>query len=150
MYARLSYCSGPPQQVDAMISNWRDNVLPAVTQQMKEAGVKDHGAMVLVDRSLGKSISISFWETEDDLRASEQLAERARGKRLMPWVGMSPASSGTRWFRPGVRPRFTSHPRGCPPSVTGRAALNWPRHGQLDHDAIEPAESDVGSSCPHL
>jgi hypothetical protein len=79
MYARVSYYSGSPEQVDVMISNWRDNVLPAVTQQMNEAGVKDHGAMVLVDRSSGKSISISFWETEDDMRVSEQLADRARG-----------------------------------------------------------------------
>jgi hypothetical protein len=79
MYARVSYYSGSPEQVDAMIGNWRDNVLPAVQQQMKEAGVEDHGAMVLVDRSSGKSISVSFWETEDDMRASEQLADRARG-----------------------------------------------------------------------
>ncbi len=79
MYARVSYYTGSPEQIDATISNWRDNVLPAVRRQMKEAGIKDHGALVLVDRGSGKSLSISFWETEDEMRASEELADRARG-----------------------------------------------------------------------
>lgn len=79
MYARVSYYSGSPEQIDATISNWRDNVLPAVRRQMKESGIKDHGALVLVDRGSGKSLSMSFWETEDEMRASEEQADRARG-----------------------------------------------------------------------
>jgi hypothetical protein len=79
MYARVSYYSGSPDQVDATISNWRENVLPAVQRRMTQAGIKDQGALLLVDRTSGKSLSMSFWETEDDMRASEELADRARG-----------------------------------------------------------------------
>jgi hypothetical protein len=80
MYARVSYYAESPEEIDATISNWRNNVLPAVRRQMKESGLKDHGAMVLVDRGSGKSLSISFWETEDEMRASEEQADRARGE----------------------------------------------------------------------
>ena len=79
MYARVSYYTGSPQQIDSAISNWQDNVLPAVRRQMKESGIKDHGILFLVDRGSGKSLSMSFWETEDEMRASEELADRVRG-----------------------------------------------------------------------
>lgn len=79
MYARVSYYTGSPEQIDATISNWRDNVFPAVRLQMQESGMKDRGLLVLVDRGSGKSLSMSFWETEDEMRASEELADRARG-----------------------------------------------------------------------
>jgi hypothetical protein len=80
MYARVSYYAEPPEQIDATVINWRNNVRPGVRRQMKELGLKDHGAMVLVDRGSGQSLSISFWETEDEMRASEEQAARSRGE----------------------------------------------------------------------
>ena len=79
MYARVSYYTGSPERIDATISNWRDNVLPTVRRQMKDSGIKDHGFLFLVDRGSGKSLSMSFWEKEDEMRASEEQADRARG-----------------------------------------------------------------------
>lgn len=37
------------------------------------------GVLSLVDRTTGESLAITFWETEEDMRASEATADRIRG-----------------------------------------------------------------------
>ncbi len=71
MHARVTTLSGPADSIDAGIENFRTNVVPFVREEGK-------GAILLVDRQSGEAISITLWEDEDALRASD---ERANGLR---------------------------------------------------------------------
>jgi hypothetical protein len=71
MHARVTALSGTPGEVDAGISNFRDNVVPYT----KEAG---RGAILLVDRQSGKALAITLWENEEAMLASEERANTLR------------------------------------------------------------------------
>lgn len=73
MYARVSTFLGSPAEQDAAIANARDNIAPALE---KIDGCQ--GLMVLVDRASGRSIALTFWESEEKLRASEEAANQIR------------------------------------------------------------------------
>jgi heme-degrading monooxygenase HmoA len=74
MHARLSRFAGlPPERIDQTIGEFEAAELPNLEQQPGYQGV-----MVLLDRKGGKAAAISFWETEEDLRRSEKVADRAR------------------------------------------------------------------------
>lgn len=66
MYARVTTVQVQPGKIDDGIQIFRDAVLPAAQQQ---PGFK--GVLQLVDRSNNKSIGITLWETEDDMKAGE-------------------------------------------------------------------------------
>jgi heme-degrading monooxygenase HmoA len=55
------------EKLDEAINLFRDSVVPATKSQK---GYKD--VCLLTDRNTGKSISIAFWDTEDDAVANEQ------------------------------------------------------------------------------
>ena len=74
MRARVSTIEGSSDQVDAGISNFRENVVPFT----REAGGK--GSLLLADRQTGKVIAITLWESEDALRASEEKANELRAQ----------------------------------------------------------------------
>ena len=73
MIARISTLQAPPQGLEAGIASVGDQVFPAV-QHM--AGFK--GIVAFADRSSGKLMAITLWESEDDLRASEEAANALR------------------------------------------------------------------------
>lgn len=56
-----------------MASHVRDNVVP---NYESTDGFK--GFTLLLDRSGGQAIGISFWESEDAMRASDALGDQAR------------------------------------------------------------------------
>ena len=66
MYARITIIQLLPGKTDEAIAIYRDSVAPAAKQQK---GFK--GVYLLADRKMGKTISIAFWETEADMKASE-------------------------------------------------------------------------------
>src|SRR5437588_12693698 len=68
MHARVVFTQAQTGtgRTDEAIRLYRDAVVPAAKQQR---GFK--GMLQLVDRATGKGISISLWETEADLKASE-------------------------------------------------------------------------------
>ncbi len=66
-HARVNYRQIQPGKMDEVISRYRDSVVPTVSQRQ---GSK--GGLVLADRSTGKLIAISLWETEADMRAAER------------------------------------------------------------------------------
>jgi heme-degrading monooxygenase HmoA len=74
MHARVSHVSGSPEDADAGIANFRDIVMPFI----REEGGK--GAMLLLDRTSGKGIAITLWETEEAMRASEERANELRAQ----------------------------------------------------------------------
>jgi heme-degrading monooxygenase HmoA len=73
MFARVSTLQGKPEGVEASVKHMKENVLPAAKQL---PGFK--GIVSLVDRRTGKGISMTLWESEDALKASEQQADRIR------------------------------------------------------------------------
>ena len=65
-YARVLTATAQPGKTDELIGIARDSILPAARQQ---PGFK--GGLWLVDRSTGKAIASTLWETEADLLAGE-------------------------------------------------------------------------------
>ena len=78
MYARMSRFAGlPPERIDATIREFQEGQLQALSQQ---PGYK--GVLIGVDRAEGKSVAITFWESADNLRATDRLANQAREQAL--------------------------------------------------------------------
>ncbi len=73
MFARASTLEGPPEQVDEGLRYIREQVLPLLQQQ---DGF--NGFIVLGDRQTGKVLGITLWESERDMRASKEEANRLR------------------------------------------------------------------------
>ena len=73
MFARVSTFQGPPDQTAEGIRVAREQILPAARLQDGFAGI-----YLLYDPEGGKSLAITLWETEEDMRASEEAALRAR------------------------------------------------------------------------
>lgn len=75
MFARVSTFQGPPDQTAEGIRVAREQILPAARLM---DGFK--GIYLLYDRESGKSLSLTLWETETDMRASEEAANRVRAQ----------------------------------------------------------------------
>lgn len=74
MYARLSRFAGlPPERMDDTLREFEQGQLPQLEQL---EGFK--GVVVGLDRGEGKAVAITFWETRENLRASDRLADQAR------------------------------------------------------------------------
>jgi heme-degrading monooxygenase HmoA len=73
MFARVSTFLGPPDQTSEGIRVAREQILPAARLQDGFVGL-----YLLYDRESGRSLAITLWETEGDMRASEEAALRAR------------------------------------------------------------------------
>ena len=71
MHARVTTLSGPADKVDVGIENFRTNVVPLTREQGK-------GAILLVNRNSGEAVSITLWEDEQAMRASDESANALR------------------------------------------------------------------------
>ena len=65
MYARVNYRQIPPDKMDEAIRMYRDTTLP---ERKTHKGFV--GGYVLTDRSTGKILAISLWETQADMSAA--------------------------------------------------------------------------------
>ncbi len=75
MFARITIVQGNPDQVDAGIRHYREQLLP---EARKMAGFK--GAYLLVDRKSGKNLGITLWDAESNMQASAAAANRLRAQ----------------------------------------------------------------------
>lgn len=77
MWVRMSTFQGSSEQSDEEIEQQimilRENILPTARQMDGYRGILSLG-----DRSTGKSISLTFWESEEAMRESEEAADRLR------------------------------------------------------------------------
>ena len=73
MYARISTFEGSPENIDDELRRVRENVLPQLRQQEGFEGM-----VALTDQQTGKTLGITFWESEEALEASEEVADRLR------------------------------------------------------------------------
>jgi hypothetical protein len=71
--ARVSILEGPPERLDEGIRYAKDEVLPKARQVRGWKGV-----ISLVDRRRGQTKLITFWESDEALRASEEEANKLR------------------------------------------------------------------------
>jgi heme-degrading monooxygenase HmoA len=79
MFARVSTFQGSPDQTAEGIRIAREQILPVARLQ---DGFK--GIYLLFDHESGRSLSITLWETEEDMQASEEAASRARTESVEP------------------------------------------------------------------
>jgi heme-degrading monooxygenase HmoA len=73
MFARVSTLQGSSDGVDDSTRQVEEQVIPAA-RDIK--GYK--GLLALGDRGTGKVVAITFWEDEETMRASEEVANRLR------------------------------------------------------------------------
>jgi heme-degrading monooxygenase HmoA len=73
MYARVSTIQGSPDKVDDVTGQTQEQTLP---QLQKMEGFK--GFVALGDRQSGKMLGVSFWESEEALRASDEAVSSVR------------------------------------------------------------------------
>jgi heme-degrading monooxygenase HmoA len=73
MHARTGRVSFSPDRADDLVHHVRDTIVP---QYERREGFK--GFTLLIDRSAGEGIGISFWESEDAMHATDDLADQIR------------------------------------------------------------------------
>jgi heme-degrading monooxygenase HmoA len=73
MHARISTLQLDASRVDDAVSRVKEQVVPDLEQT---DGFK--GFTLMVDRQSGEAVGVSFWESEDAMRASEEMGESAR------------------------------------------------------------------------
>ncbi len=66
-FARVTITQGKIDKVDESIKLYAESVVPAAKSQKGYRGI-----LLLTNRETGKSISISFWDNEEDAIANEQ------------------------------------------------------------------------------
>ena len=85
MYARTTMIEAMPSSVDAGIAYVRDKVMPLLE------GLDGHiGLSLLADRSSGRCIVTSAWESEDAMRASAPAVQEVRSFAAEIFGGGSP------------------------------------------------------------
>ncbi len=73
VFARVSTFRGDPGHIDQAINYIRDMLLPSVRP---DEGLE--GFYHLLERQSGKAISITLWESEEAMRATEEEANQLR------------------------------------------------------------------------
>ncbi|MDQ3986752.1 MAG: hypothetical protein M3280_09675 [Actinomycetota bacterium] len=73
MHARHVTITGSPDKLDEGIRSVREQVLPVL-----QGCEGFRGQLLLVDRDKGEAIGISLWETEENMRASEEKVSQVR------------------------------------------------------------------------
>ena len=83
MHARMGRVDFQADRADEVVSHVRDTV---VSRYEEADGFK--GFTLLLDRSNGEGVGISFWESEDAMHASDEIGDQAR-------AGAAEAGGGT-------------------------------------------------------
>lgn len=85
MHARVSFYDAATENVDAGIEQFRG--VQASVEQMQG----NQGGMLLIDREGGKAITITFWDSADDLQATSEQADQLR-QQVANTAGLSTRS----------------------------------------------------------
>ena len=72
MYARATTLRASPEDVQEQIDHYQEGI-----QSVREIS-GNRGAFLLVDRSAGKAISVTLWESDEAMQASRKRADELR------------------------------------------------------------------------
>jgi heme-degrading monooxygenase HmoA len=67
MFARLTIFQAKTDKLDETIKSWKERDIP---EHKSEKGFR--GAYLLTDRKTGKGVSLTLWDSEEDVIADEQ------------------------------------------------------------------------------
>ncbi|MGH3133532.1 MAG: biotin/lipoyl-containing protein [Gaiellaceae bacterium] len=70
---RVSLLDGPPEGIDAGLRDVEDNILPKLRDISGWRGIT-----TLIDRQIGRALTITFWDSDESLRGSEEIANQLR------------------------------------------------------------------------
>jgi heme-degrading monooxygenase HmoA len=87
MYARVLRVNGDPAKADDGIETYRSRVAPGLKEQGGYAG-----ARLLIDRETGAGMSVTFWQDEQTLRASEAALAGVRGDTMSRFGANDPTA----------------------------------------------------------
>lgn len=72
MYARATTLRASPEDVQEQIDHYQEGI-----QSVREIS-GNRGAFLLVDRSAGRAISVTLWESDEAMQASRKRADELR------------------------------------------------------------------------
>lgn len=75
MWARVTTVQGDPDKLDFMLEDLENHVMPEV-RKLRDQGYR--GLYVLTDRTSGRGLTMTLWDSEESLRASEDRANAIR------------------------------------------------------------------------
>ncbi|MEU6143729.1 hypothetical protein ABZ848_25695 [Streptomyces sp. NPDC047081] len=81
MFVRTVYATGDPAKIDSAV-----RALNAQGRDLLEERPGYRGAGIFVDRELGKLLAVSWWETEEARRNSDEVMRERRGALLEPFA----------------------------------------------------------------
>jgi heme-degrading monooxygenase HmoA len=70
---KITRSEADPSTADDAITFVREKIIPEARQLDGNRGL-----LLLVDRATGKGLTVTFWETEEAMRATEETASRMR------------------------------------------------------------------------
>ena len=89
MFASVSTYQGPPDQIDEGVRYAQENIVPTLQEVEGFEGV-----YLLVDRQSGKVLTITLWESEEAMLASEEEADQLRSEHRGRWDQVPSAEAG--------------------------------------------------------
>ena len=78
MFARTSTWTGSPEVLD----RWAEHVVRHVRPAIEKLSRGNSGAVFLVNRSSGRALTLTLWESEEAALASDEFAEQSRAKTI--------------------------------------------------------------------
>lgn len=76
MWARFNHWQAPADDIDTAIAEVERYGEELKPQKRQEPGYR--GMYSFVDRTTGKGVTVTLWDSQDDLRTSEAAAEQQR------------------------------------------------------------------------
>ena len=104
MFASVSTYQGPPDQIDDGLRYAQENIVPSLQEVEGFEGV-----YLLVDRQSGKVLTITLWESEEALRASEEETTQLRSEHRGQWIKSLPRRPAAKKLRAWRGMRSPSH-----------------------------------------
>jgi heme-degrading monooxygenase HmoA len=84
VYARATTYRGSPEQVQEAIVHYQEGI-PSIREISG-----NRGAFLLVDRSVGKGVGVTLWESEEAMQASRKRADELRQQAREPGGEIDP------------------------------------------------------------
>ena len=96
MFARVTTGIMPKDKIDALNKRVAEKLFPEVK---KQKGYK--GFITMINPETGERLSVSLWDTEADMLASEKASYYTQDQKEAPAIGIKPV--GTKYYTVGIK-----------------------------------------------